>query len=675
MLQLVKSTWVEGVLERSLHNAVLIDLNLETRSGVVDYPWDMIIRIPDQADRPFPQGTKIPDVFAKMNQSLLILGEPGSGKTTMLLELARDLITRAEVDYTLPIPVVFNLSSWSEKRKLITEWLVDEFNSKYSIPKKVAQSWVANDEILLLLDGLDEVKPEYREECIKAINAFRQNHLVPMAVCSRTAEYEALTNQLKLQGAVILKPLTSQQIDDYLTGAGRKLTAMGDMLQQDTTLRELAQSPLLLSIMTLAYHTIPVAEIEVLDSIEARRRHLFNAYINKMFARTARTLTVLYPKEQTIRWLQWLASRLMEHGQTLFLIEQMQPNWAHSTNRSRFMIAAAMLMWGPIYGLLGGLLVGLSDALILGLNDGLSDGLILGLSEGFSGRFQEIKLSDQLRVSWRKLRSSLYSALVWGLSFGLIGGLIAGLIGGLIGGTVGGIREVQFMYPFEFSWEKIRTNLFSGLLVGLIVGLSFGLLVGLIQGLIGGLSSELSSGLSGGLLEGLSGRLIEGLSGGLIFGLLVGLIFGLIFEPSVTVDIPNTLATQAPNQGIKLSAKYALATGLIFGLSGGLISGLSLGLSGGLTKGLSDGLSLGLIGGLSDGVIGGGDVVTKHCILRLILWRQGNSPLNYARFLDYCHDRIFLRKVGGGYVFIHRMLLEHFAQFDKKDIQSLFTEK
>jgi len=37
-------------------------------------------------------------------------------------------------------------------------------------------------------------------------------------------------------------------------------------------------------------------------------------------------------------------------------------------------------------------------------------------------------------------------------------------------------------------------------------------------------------------------------------------------------------------------------------------------------------------------------------------------PWNYASFLDYGTERLFLQKVGGGYMFIHRMLLEHFAQ-------------
>jgi hypothetical protein len=43
-------------------------------------------------------------------------------------------------------------------------------------------------------------------------------------------------------------------------------------------------------------------------------------------------------------------------------------------------------------------------------------------------------------------------------------------------------------------------------------------------------------------------------------------------------------------------------------------------------------------------------------------------PWNYSRFLDYCADRIFLRKVGGGYIFIHRMLMEYFASLDTQSL-------
>jgi hypothetical protein len=53
--------------------------------------------------------------------------------------------------------------------------------------------------------------------------------------------------------------------------------------------------------------------------------------------------------------------------------------------------------------------------------------------------------------------------------------------------------------------------------------------------------------------------------------------------------------------------------------------------------------------------------VTKHLIIRSLLRLQGRVPIHYSRFLDYAADCALLRKVGGGYAFSHRLLLEHFA--------------
>lgn len=221
MLKRVKEFWIEGVLENSLHGQVLIELGMEERPDKVDNrPWDMVLQTPQRPPRLLPRGTNILQVFDEIDQALLILGEPGSGKTTMLLELARDTIARAERDPTLPIPAVFNLSSWANRP--IVEWLIDELKVKYLIPKKIARPWVENDELFPLLDGLDEVALERREACVQAINQFRQQHLMPLVVCSRIADYEALTSRLKLQGAVLLQPLTSSQIDAYLVRAGNE---------------------------------------------------------------------------------------------------------------------------------------------------------------------------------------------------------------------------------------------------------------------------------------------------------------------------------------------------------------------------------------------------------------------------------------------------------------------
>jgi hypothetical protein len=61
----------------------------------------------------------------------------------------------------------------------------------------------------------------------------------------------------------------------------------------------------------------------------------------------------------------------------------------------------------------------------------------------------------------------------------------------------------------------------------------------------------------------------------------------------------------------------------------------------------------------------------KHCILRLALWWIGHIPWNYARFLDYATELIFLRKVGGGYIFVHRLIMEHFAALDEQAIERI----
>ena len=62
----------------------------------------------------------------------------------------------------------------------------------------------------------------------------------------------------------------------------------------------------------------------------------------------------------------------------------------------------------------------------------------------------------------------------------------------------------------------------------------------------------------------------------------------------------------------------------------------------------------------------------RHYALRLILWWSGDTPLDLIKFLDQCDKLIFLKKVGGGYIFIHRMLLDYFADLNP---QSTAIEK
>jgi hypothetical protein len=242
---------------------------------------------------------------------------------------------------------------------------------------------------------------------------------------------------------------------------------------------------------------------------------------------------------------------------------------------------------------------------------------------------------------------SLVYGLIGGMTIGLINGSIARLVNGLLLGLIYGSisiwvhEDVQiglgdgllygligiFIYPFiknqvelvdaiRWSWQKTKRNLIFGVLVVIIY-------------ILGGGS----------------------LKAALIFGLVATLIFG--FDKISEVD-RRTL----PNQGIWKSAANArilfVTIGLVTGLLIGIVENPLLGLVQGF---IVCGLAGALLGGQGSGI-----TCMKHFILRCILWKSGDIPWNYARFLDYATERIFLQRVGGGYIFIHRLLMEHFAQ-------------
>ena len=414
MLELVKTYWVKGVLEKSLYSEMLIELGLEKRAGAVERPWDAVVQLPDQPNHPMPPGTSMLSVFDEMNKALLILGEPGSGKTTMLLELARDTIARAEQDLTQPIPVVFNLSSWTNAKQSIADWLEAELNSKYNIPRKIARPWIGEDDLLLLLDGLDEVKADQRDACVEAINAFRREHgLTQLVVCSRIKDYDALATRLRLQGAVLLQPLTSLQIDQYLKSAGVGMAAVRQTLPYDVALQELAQSPLALSIMTLAYRGMSVYDLQPLGSIEASRMHLFDAYVQQMFKR--RGTKHRYSPSQTLGWLTWLAQKMTDQAQSIFLLERMRPNWLQTRIQQVQHVAIVAFVRGLLGGLVFALVFGLYGGLIPGLVGGLNGGLFFGLTfpRGYLDEPYEI-----LRWSWEKAKKASFVRCMVGLSLG-----------------------------------------------------------------------------------------------------------------------------------------------------------------------------------------------------------------------------------------------------------------
>ena len=118
MLDKVHNIWIREFLEHSLAQEERLTLGLTATQEAVERPLDVLVQRPGQAERPLPPGDPIISEYDAMSGSLLILGAPEAGKTTLLLELLRDLLQRAQGDAAHPIPVVFPLTTWAESRAM-----------------------------------------------------------------------------------------------------------------------------------------------------------------------------------------------------------------------------------------------------------------------------------------------------------------------------------------------------------------------------------------------------------------------------------------------------------------------------------------------------------------------------------------------------------------------------
>lgn len=524
---------VDSRLAQSLHNHVFVTLDKESYPEQVRRLWDAEIKIGAKPPQPIPPKTSIIKAFEQTEIAgrLLILGAPGSGKTTTMLDLAKALVAKAKQDLVRPIPVLFNLSSWTDPRQLMPDWLVEELKSKYGMRKDLAEKWLQEQLILPMLDGLDEVKIEHQESCVEAINCWLEGDLRPpsVVVCSRQEEYANYQARLNLNGAILLQSLTDEQIQEYLLGVNR--TETWQLLQQNTELLELVRTPLLLSITILSYAKLSLQQWQALNSTQQRVKLLLDAYVQTMFERKLNSRAYrkrrIPLEKQTRQWLRVLSLKMQRESQTEFLIEKMEPYvWLSGKQKGRYRLSVELIF-----------------------------GLIFGLSQGLIG------------------------GLFWGLSGGLICGLIGGLCGGLIGRLIGelgeGLSSSSLKLVETFNWS------FNDAI--------FGLKYGLIGGLIGGLFFGLIGGLSGGLSQGLSGGLRGGLSGGLICGLIGGLSGGLSFLEIDVKARPNQGILKSASNALLIT----VICGLSFGLFGGLFFGLNYVLIFGLTFGQYYGLYLG----------------------------------------------------------------------------------
>lgn len=123
---------------------------------------------------------------------IVILGGPGTGKTTTLKYLAADRAEKALAHPEAPLPLYLSLPDLARSDKLLPRYLVDlveELGIQGSYAEVLSQHIDAG-RAFLCLDGLDEMDPRHRSRMIDQINTWAGRSSNTWIVGSRFTEYK-----------------------------------------------------------------------------------------------------------------------------------------------------------------------------------------------------------------------------------------------------------------------------------------------------------------------------------------------------------------------------------------------------------------------------------------------------------------------------------------------------
>jgi hypothetical protein len=383
--------------------------------------------------------------------------------------------------------------------------------------------------------------------------------------------------------------------------------------------------------------------------------HLFDAYVKRMFQ--SRGINDLFTREQTELWLGWLARHMFWSNQPQFLIDQLQPSWLPG-KRWRFYY---MVSVGIVSGITGGILmwlllqlIRLSDPNIIApLSDQMASILSFGQkpAEVITILLANILLGIVVALLQRHYFERLSSQDKESQSSGWLYQRHLAIVTGIIGLLTIGTISISTLPSLALIWGLAETVMFFTI-ARYIYGRSYRHEIRTVEALTWSWSGA-----------------FKGLTSGVILAALAELADVTLYKKPVRIRTESILIIgglvlgglrgkkvhdkSKPNQGIYLSLRNSLWAAIVSSIA---VGGLAWYLRSSSYAIIAAAITFMIAGSL----FGSGNVI-KHLILRSLLWLHGDIPWRINRFLDYGASLVFLRKVGGSYIFTHRLLQRHFA--------------
>jgi HEAT repeat protein len=214
-------------------------------------------------------------------EHLLLVGKPGSGKSTTLRRLCVEMAEIALGDNLQLIPVFVQLKG----DKTILTLIQAEFRrAKLRVTAEQIDDLLLEDRLVLLLDGVNEIPSE---QLRRELQDFRENNLTTPTIF--TTRDLTVGGSLGIDKRLEMRPLTEEQMRDFVR---KYLPEHGDKLlgQLRDRLREIAETPLLLKMLCEVFEPqterIPQNKAELFELFDRKyQRHKEGVAISADFRR------------------------------------------------------------------------------------------------------------------------------------------------------------------------------------------------------------------------------------------------------------------------------------------------------------------------------------------------------------------------------------------------------
>ncbi|MEU8629365.1 NACHT domain-containing protein [Streptomyces sp. NPDC048669] len=334
----LRAQWLDEAGARRLRDERVLPLTwTATRRRVTDSRWNRPdgsrvarLHLDGRLDGRFEEVVgRLADGYARVpHRRLVVVGEPGSGKTVLAMLLTSGLLAAREGGG--PVPVLLPVASWDPVQEPLNDWVVRTmaqpyYNGREDIPRILLEQGL----VIPVLDGLDEIPETARRGAIREINKTGTDR--PLIVTCRAVEYEelVLNGAPALRQAAVVEVLPVRPVDvvTYLRGVewpdGVDWAPVLAHLrtEPDSPLTTALSTPLLVTSARLVYqrggNPGELLDTTRFGSTYAVEDHLLKGMVEAAYAPDPRLpegaeTGEWWTAEQAGRWLTYLARHL--HG-------------------------------------------------------------------------------------------------------------------------------------------------------------------------------------------------------------------------------------------------------------------------------------------------------------------------------------------------------------------------